>query len=148
MRAFHLSTILLWTLSGCIASASPSGFLGDYSDFEPGPGVMVVRAAITDVVPTRPLLNLATSVPPARGASMAKRVITGTHLFVGRVSIEAEVLDSVTGERLVAYVDRAAGGKMNPVRGLTTWGQVKAALDDWAAKLRQGLDTAHSESAD
>ena len=113
----------------------------DYSIVEePGPGVLRVRAAITDVVPTRPLLNTATMAGPGRAVSTATRVITGTHLFVGEVSIEAEILDSQSGERLVAIVDRSAGSKFNPIAGATTWGNAKRALQSWAQQFRERLD--------
>jgi hypothetical protein len=108
---------------------------------ESGPEVLRLRAAITDVVPTRPVLNTAgTLVVPARVASAGKRAITGTHLFVGEVAIEAELLDSARGTRLIALVDRKAGDKLGLKRGATTWGHVAKAFREWAVAFRVRLD--------
>jgi len=110
----------------------------------PGPGVLRIRAALTDVVATKPALNIATTVVPAgRWASLATRVTTGTHLFVGQAAMEAEFLDAQTNERLAAYIDRRAGTKLKVYTGVTTWGHVHDAFRYWAKKLRKRLDEAH-----
>ncbi len=55
---------------------------------KPGPDVLRLRVALTDVVPTQPRSNKAgTLLVPVRAASHANRAITGTHLFVGQVAI-------------------------------------------------------------
>ena len=77
---------------------------------EPGAAVLRLRAAITDVVPTQPVLNTAETLLAARAVSTAHRVIRGTDLFVGQIAIETEVIDSETGDRLMALVDRPKGG--------------------------------------
>jgi hypothetical protein len=111
---------------------------------EPGEGVLRLRVALTDVIPTRPALNtVGTLLIPARLASAAKRAITGTDLFVGEVQIEAEAVDSRTEERLIAIVDRKAGSKFNLRQGATTWGDVKKAFREWAVGFRMRLDRAH-----
>ena len=111
---------------------------------EPGEDVLRLRAALVDVIPTRPALNtVGTLALPARAASAAKRAITGTDLFVGQVAIEAELLDSQTGERLLAIVDRKAGGKFRLKEGMTTWGQVARGLREWAVQFRLRMDREH-----
>jgi hypothetical protein len=63
---------------------------------------------------------------------------TGTQAFVGRVAIEAEILDAVSGERLIAAVDERAGSKR--LRGSTNaWSDVYSAFDYWAEVLRARL---------
>lgn len=111
----------------------------------PGPGVLRIRAAITDLVATKPALNAATFVGPGRQVSTLSRIVTGRHLFVGEAAIEVELLDSLTQERLFAYIDRRIGNKINPAQGVTPWGHVKAAFDGWAQTLRKRLDEAHLE---
>jgi hypothetical protein len=111
---------------------------------EPGPDVLRIRAAITDVVATKPALNTATFVGPGRQVSMLSKLTTGKHLFVGEASIEVEFLDSQTNERLFAYIDKRIGNKINPVQAVTKWGHVDAAFDHWAKKLRRRLDEAHA----
>jgi hypothetical protein len=111
----------------------------------PGPGVLRIRTAITDLVATKPALNAATFVGPGRPVSTLSKVVTGRHLFVGEAAIEVELLDAQTDERLFAYIDRHIGNKINPVQGVTKWGHIKAAFNDWAQKLRKRLDEAHDQ---
>jgi hypothetical protein len=107
----------------------------------PAPDVLTLRILLTDVVPTKPALNTAGNVLlPVRAASAAKRAVTGTDLFVGQVAIEAELLDSVSGERLIAIVDRKVGTKFQLSEGTTTWGHVAKAFREWAVQFRLRMD--------
>ena len=105
----------------------------------PGPGVLRIRAAITEVSGSNVALDIASTVlPPVRAISAIKRLATGTHAFVGRASIEIEILDAESGERLVAAVDERAGGKA--LRGATsTWSDVEDAYDHWAEVIATRL---------
>lgn len=111
----------------------------------PGPGVLRIRTAITDLVATKPALNAATFVGPGRPVSTLSKVVTGRQLFVGEAAIEVELLDSQTNERLFAYIDQRIGNQIDPIQGATKWGQIKAAFDHWAQKLRKRLDEAHDQ---
>ena len=56
--------------------------------------------------------------------------------------MEAEFLDSVTGESLGAVIDERRGAPVDVgdmIDGFTTWGHAKSALDDWAKLLRESL---------
>jgi hypothetical protein len=111
---------------------------------EPGPRTLRLRATITDIIPTKPVLaTTGTLLIPAHAASTAKRVATGTDLFVGQVAIEAELLESATNKRLVAIVDRKAGNNYNLKRGASTWGDIEQAFREWAVDFRRLLDRAH-----
>jgi hypothetical protein len=116
----------------------------------PGPGVLRVRTALTNVKPSRPALDTATNVPPARAVDLAASLVTGRHLFVGEAAIEAEFLDAQggprQGERMLAIVDRRAGGK-TPAGVLDPWDDAESAFDHWAALLRERLDRAHETGA-
>ncbi len=107
----------------------------------PGPGVLRLRTAITEARASPVVLDIASTVlPPARLLSAAKKLATGTEAFVGRAAIEVEILDGLTGERLVAAVDERAGTKT--LSGAArTWGDVEAAFDDWARVIAQRLAT-------
>jgi hypothetical protein len=110
---------------------------------EPGPGVMRLRAGITEARPTRPVANtLSTLLPPTLLYSIGKYLVTGRHIFVGETSMELELLDSQSGERLMAAVDRRAGRKLDALRGATRWGYTEKAFHYWAHLLRRGLDEA------
>lgn len=109
---------------------------------EPGPGVLRVRAAITDVVPVDPKKNIgASAVGMATGVGLLM-----PRVDLGRTSIEAEFLDSQSGERLVAVVAEKKGKRFGgKIKGAKTWGDVKAAFKKWSKELRKQLDKVHAE---
>jgi hypothetical protein len=102
-----------------------------------GPDVMLVRVALTEAVGAKRGLNtVSTIIPIGLVASAGKKLATGTHAFVGKASIEVEVLDSNTGERLGAAVDERAGAKGVEAK----WTQVQKAFDFWSEKMRDRLE--------
>jgi hypothetical protein len=93
---------------------------------KPGHDVMRIRTAVTDIVPNKPALSAATTVvPTALAFSFVKKATTGSHTGVRQASMEAEVLDSLTNERIGAVIDTRAGKKSE---GLSEWGQSKLHL--------------------
>jgi len=110
---------------------------------EPGPGVLHVRAALTDVVPVNAAANVGTKLA---GAVVGVGLLT-PRVDLGKASIEAEMVDGESGERVAAYVASSRGARYSsPIQGAKKWGDVKAAFDDWAELLRRLIDEAH-ESA-
>ena len=113
---------------------------------DPGPDVLRIRFAITDVIPSRPALNTITAVTLVGPAlSTVKKGGSDSHLFVGEASMEAELLDSLTNERLGAAIDRKAAEKYKIVKGMTKWGHSKDAFNFWAKRLRKWLDEVHGK---
>jgi hypothetical protein len=109
---------------------------------EPGPGVAHARIAITDAVPVDPGKNIG-----AKAAGVALGVgLLIPRVDLGRAAIEAEILDSLSGERLVAVVaakeSRRYGGL---IKGSKEWGDARAAFKKWAKQFRKKLDQAHSD---
>jgi len=105
---------------------------------QPGPGVARVRIAITELKPSNPTANtLSTIVPVGIAVSAATKATSGDNLGTGEAGTEFELLDSVTGERLAAAVDKRQGGK-GVFRG--KWEDTKEAFDYWAKRFRQRLD--------
>jgi Protein of unknown function (DUF3313) len=92
----------------------------------PAKGVMRIRAALTDIVPSKPYLNLhwATKLSKA-----------GT----GGASVEAEFIDSLTEERIVAVIYARQGRGLMYFEGLNKWGYTKDSLQKWALMLRRRL---------
>ena len=107
---------------------------------QPGPGVLRVRVAITELKPSNPVSNtLSTIVPVGIVAAGATKAVSGDNLGTGEAGTEFEMLDAMTGERLAAAVDKRQGGKM-VFRG--KWEDTKEAFDYWAKRFRQRLDEA------
>jgi hypothetical protein len=105
---------------------------------QPGPGVLWVRVAITDLKPSKPVSNTMSSILPVGWVvAGTTKVATDDNLGTGEAATEIEVLDSMTGERLAAAVDRRQGGKM-AFRG--KWTDTKDAFDFWAKRFRDRLD--------
>lgn len=79
---------------------------------KPGADTLLVQFAITDVETSTVLLDMFSSVyPSARTLSALKHLVTGTESFVGKASIEGKIIDSTTGDLLMASADARAGGK-------------------------------------
>ena len=116
----------------------------------PGPGVLEGRLAITNVEPTASKKNVAVKAG-AMAASTA--VAPGAALLVprfsvGRASIEGELLDSASGERVAAFVTSRAGQKwFSGLKGYKQWGDVDAAFRTWAKNFANRVKQAHEESA-
>ena len=119
---------------------------------EPGPGVVRIRAAFTELVPVRPVMNTVTTIlPQARILSGAVNLATNSNFYVGQLGLEVEFLDSQTNERLAAVASKQAGQKYVPFAGqkfepTSTWGQVEQAMDYWAQKLRKRVDALHGKT--
>ena len=125
---------------------------------EPGPDVLRLRVAVTDLVPNKPEASVATLVIPFSwvadaGSGVAKGDV-GSTVFPGHASIEVEALDSDTSEQLVAFIETEPGKKYNWTSGVikgvksyakaySKWAYTKQAMDSWALLLRQRLDAAH-----
>jgi len=118
--------------------------------YNPGPDVLRIRAAITDVVPAKPSLETPGPLLPMANdlvLMMSKKVadadlylVPGTHLYVGQAAIEVELLDSETNERLVGYIERRKKSKLYAKTDRASLGPVIEIFDYWAKKLRQRLD--------
>jgi len=113
---------------------------------EAGLGVMVLRIAITNVEPAGGKENAAlkgaetaASAAVAPGASML-----APRLSVGKVSIEGEMVDSVSGEVMVAFMSSKEGRRFfSGLKAYEKWGDIDAAFRSWAKNFRERLDKAH-----
>lgn len=111
---------------------------------KPGPGVMTLRVALTDATTATPVLRtVSVVVPQARVLGSIKNLASGSYAFVGSAQSEGEVLDSLTGERLAAAVDRRSGGLSVKNAGVWEWGDAENAMDYWAQRTAQRLAELH-----
>ena len=95
---------------------------------QPKPGVARLRVAITDI---------------DKASTVSKLLPIGKALGGGRggASMEAELLDSVSGEQIGAVIQSTPGKVMS--LGAAKWGDVEAAMDEWAQQFRRRLDKVH-----
>ena len=99
----------------------------------PGPGVLRLRTALTDIKKTTPAMN----IHPATKLS---------GLGLGGASMEAEALDSQTGERVMAVVDSRQGDRLSIGAGLTELGHAKQVINHWIERFVKRVDKAHGHS--
>jgi len=106
---------------------------------QPGPGVLVVRAALTEAGASNVALDIvATWIPQVRLLTTVGGLAADTAVTVGRARGEVEVLDGATSEQLLAGVDERVGTR--GVEGVTDkWSDVQMAFDDWAERIRLRL---------
>ena len=97
--------------------------------YAPGPGVGQIRMALTNLKKSKIPLNI-----------MPIGKILGSGL--GGTTLEAEMVDSQTGEQIGAIVESQLGNRLS-LAGYTTWGDAKAVMNQWAKRFRQRLDGAH-----
>ncbi len=127
---------------------------------EPGPDVLRLRIAVTDLVPNKPEASVVSLVVPylwvAEAGSGAAEGKPGTTPFIGEATVEMEALDSESNKQVAAYIETKMGKKYNWTHGVSTaakdymkaystWAYTKQAMDYWAELIRKRLDAAHGK---
>jgi hypothetical protein len=109
---------------------------------EPGPDVIRLRAAITDLKQSRPALSAVTTVIPVGLAiSAVKKGAVGSWSGSGATSAEFMALDSMTNDVIaVGQDERKAGFEER----FTKWGSTEEAFEFWAERLKFLLDRART----
>ena len=77
---------------------------------------------------------------PGGATSGTSGEFENSHLQVDAMTIEAEALDSATGERLVALIENKRAPSSESVTD--TWRNIRGAMRQWAGYLRETLDEA------
>lgn len=111
---------------------------------QPGPGVMRLRITVID--PGRATTGMHTvsvSPPPAQLLEVVKQLSAGAYSFTGAAESDGEVVDSITGERLLAWIDGRVGGGSRKMPAQWQWGDAHAAIDYWAETLSARLTQWH-----
>jgi len=132
---------------------------------EPGPDVLRLRVAITDLVPNQPEASVITLVVPfawvgesALGAAKGK---LGGSPFLGEATVEMEALDSTSHQQLGAYIETRIGKKYDIdldsglekavdkgmdsyMKAYETWAYTRQSMDHWAQLVRERLDAARA----
>ena len=92
----------------------------------PGPGTLILRSALTEVAP-----------------SEIKRSSFLMNISLGGASIEAEFVDALSGEVVVAVMESQRGKKITT--GSNDYENAKNVIDRWAARLVQRLNEEHGK---
>jgi hypothetical protein len=93
--------------------------------YQPGPGVVRIRVALTDIEKS----SMVSAVPQAS--------LVGAG--IGGASMEAEMVDSQTGQQIGAVVQSKDGSRL-PFTNLGEWTTVKKVIDKWAKTLQEKLE--------
>jgi hypothetical protein len=108
---------------------------------KPGPNVMRLRVAITDIeLPNRGINAISTVLPVGLAISTIKSGVTGKGTGCGEVSMEFEALDSNSNQVIAEGVDRRSGGKLD---SMSKFGTAEEAFKFWAGRFRTWLDGVH-----
>jgi Protein of unknown function (DUF3313) len=102
--------------------------------------------ALTDATSATPALRtISVVVPQARLLSAASSLVTEEFAFTGSIQTEGEAIDSMSGQREAAWLDKRFGGALIKNADVWEWGDAEKAIDLWAelaatrlADLQQG----------
>jgi hypothetical protein len=105
---------------------------------EPGPDVIRIRAAITDLKHSRPTLSAVTTVIPIGLAiSAIKKGAGGSWTGAGATSAEFMAIDSMTNDVIAVAQDEKKAGFEGR---FTKWGSAEKAFRFWAERIKFLLD--------
>lgn len=106
-----------------------------------GPTTLRLRTALTDVIEGQTSGTPVKTIHPAAKATLTGDLGTADiAAFIAKVSFEGEVLDSVSGERLMANVDHRLGNKRE-VTPKTPWSEIRKQVNQGAARLISRYET-------
>jgi len=138
-----INTVTMWRLAQAFHTRMVKTLQDGYPIVqEPGPGVLRLRAALTDVTLVRPEIKAPGPLLPLVGEVLlqSSEKISGFNAMSGQAAIEAELLDSQTHERLAAYIEKRKSGEILMTKDSHSLSPIIAVFDYWARKFRQRLD--------
>jgi len=111
---------------------------------KPGPNVMHMRIAITGVKKNKPNYAEVYNLIPIKlvweAGNAAYRKVAGKEVDIYEASLELEIRDSETGDRLVAAIDKQQSSKYISEKDEDSWLPIQEILDYWAQTIRTRLD--------
>ena len=112
---------------------------------EPGPDVVRLRFAITDLKPSKPAAGVVSTVtmvtPAGLGVNLLKKGVAGTWTGSGATKVEFLAVDSMTDEVIAAAKDERSAGL---TERYTKFGSVEEAFKYWGERLKKFMDEARS----
>jgi len=104
-----------------------------------GKGTMRLRLAVTDLVPSRPVAGTVTTVISSIVDEGSPRKEVKAYIDTKSISIEAELLDSLTNERLAAVIDQKVAQKHKLGKSVQKWGHTKEMFKQWTDTFRKRI---------
>ncbi len=105
---------------------------------EPGPDVMRIRIAITNIKQSRPGLSVVTSIiPVGLGVSLLKKGATGGWSGSGSICAEFMAVDSSTNDIIMLGIDER---KAEFEQRFTKWGSANDAFKMWSERMVELID--------
>jgi len=102
---------------------------------------MRIRLAVTNLVPSNSVTGTVTTIIPVGLAlSHVKKAVTGSHIGMGEVAIEGEIIDAQTNEILGAVIDSKTGKKYKIGKSTSKWGHAIDIFNAWGKNIRARLD--------
>ena len=123
----EIATFMIYTHAQLVQGLTDGGYR---VVAEPGPGVALLRLALTDIVTSKWYLNV---LPQTR--------IMGAGL--GGTAMEAELLDSQSGQQIAAIIDRRKGARVGGGSGMTKLDLARGVIRRWVEGLVTTLDLTH-----
>ncbi|OIJ42236.1 DUF3313 domain-containing protein [Massilia timonae] len=111
----------------------------------PGPDVLRVRIAITNVQAVKPPTG-ASDFIPIKALYNAGRAVAGTSPRLVEMTAEMEAL-APDGRRVIAATATRRGDKTLPQGEQITWTELQSISDYWAGSFRRRLDEVRSPAA-
>lgn len=112
---------------------------------KPGPDVIILRPAITNLEQSRPVLSGVTSVVPiGLGISILKRGATGAWTGSGETGMAVMAVDSMTNDVVAVAEDHQHAGF---TERFSKYGSAEDAFKFWAGRMKNFMDEAHGVKA-
>ncbi|GJM21136.1 MAG: hypothetical protein DHS20C15_10510 [Planctomycetota bacterium] len=124
-------------LAGVLQTMVSTGLAENWTMTDrPGKGVLRLRMALTDARDSTVAMDIVSMVIPiGMIVTTVNKLATGVNSFVGGAGGEAELTDSVSGEVLLAAVDRRVGGK-SWTGATDAEGDIMATLKLWTDRIK------------
>jgi len=106
----------------------------------PGPGVLVLDVALTELVPSNPVIEALTLAAPY-GSGVAVQAAARSAGNVASVAFEARLIDGGTRDTVAMFADREqAKAAFVDLNALTWYGEAHVIITDWSGQFVAVMD--------
>jgi hypothetical protein len=112
---------------------------------KPGPDVMGLRLAITNVHAKKKKRGLLGYTPVGLVVTTTKNLVAGHTINLVNATIEVEMLDTQSNNRLGALIDSGPHSPKDKKKKKTSWEEIQDVLKFYAKRFRARMDMEHSK---